>query len=317
MLTVSNILLTVRLLHTECSHGISSQLPAPPQPPHQQPLQALPLTPAPPPVPCIDIYDQRLLNQTEDNVFGDVNLSLGRWDSTRSYKMFDYAVEGEQYATLSDQFKVCLATQSSLERLSSMAQVAHRWTGPISAAVYAAGEELAILKAYIGYLRRCYPVVKSRVSFHLTVPSAKPAQFSFATTSTPDPTVFDCTKPEATLNRLLKFRLPETAKWRLKHPYPQNHLRNLARRNCQSSYVFLTDVDIIPSGGLTESLDAFLRHSKCRGLCAYVVPTYELDERVRFPSNKTDLIRLANKGLARPFHHKVFIYNQFATNFSR
>jgi hypothetical protein len=26
---------------------------------------------------------------------------------------------------------------------------------------------------------------------------------------------------------------------------------------------------------------------------------------------------MARKGLARPFHHRVFIYNQFATNFSR
>lgn len=56
---------------------------------------------------------------------------------------------------------------------------------------------------------------------------------------------------------------------------------------------------------------------KCSGKCAYVVPTYELDERVFFPPNKTDLIRMANKGLARPFHHKVFIYNQYATNFTR
>jgi N-acetyllactosaminide beta-1,3-N-acetylglucosaminyltransferase len=52
-------------------------------------------------------------------------------------------------------------------------------------------------------------------------------------------------------------------------------------------------------------------------LCAYVIPTYELDERVLFPRNKSDLIRMARKGLARPFHHRVFIYNQFATNFSR
>jgi N-acetyllactosaminide beta-1,3-N-acetylglucosaminyltransferase len=55
---------------------------------------------------------------------------------------------------------------------------------------------------------------------------------------------------------------------------------------------------------------------KCTNLCAYVIPTYELDERVNFPRNKTDLIRLAKKGLARPFHHRVFIYNQYATNFS-
>jgi beta-1,4-glucuronyltransferase 1 len=105
-------------------------------------------------------------------------------------------------------------------------------------------------------------------------------------------------------------------------PYPQNFLRNVARKNCQTFYTFLTDVDIIMSANLNfaEKLDKFLRNAKCpymNNLCAYVIPTYELDERVRFPRNKSDLIRLANKGLARPFHNKVFIYNQFATNFSR
>lgn len=127
----------------------------------------------------------------------------------------------------------------------------------------------------------------------------------------------DCLKPENTLHHILKRRSAGTSKWRVKNPYPQNHLRNLARKNCQTSYVFLTDVDIIPSAGLCEGLDAFLKTVSCEGKCAYVIPTYELDERVKFPGNKSELVRLANKGLARPFHHKVFIYNQYATNFSR
>lgn len=127
----------------------------------------------------------------------------------------------------------------------------------------------------------------------------------------------DCMKPEASLKLLLQRRRPETVKLRTKLAYPQNHMRNLARKNCQTRFVFLTDVDIIPSTGLAVQLDKFLKSTLCRGFCAYVIPTYELDERVRFPRNKTDLIRLAKKGLARPFHQKVFIYNQFATNFTR
>ncbi|XP_063930795.1 beta-1,4-glucuronyltransferase 1 isoform X3 [Zophobas morio] len=126
-----------------------------------------------------------------------------------------------------------------------------------------------------------------------------------------------CANPISALQHLVKQYLTSTTKWRKKLPYPQNHLRNLARKNCQSKFVFLTDVDIIPSRGMAEKLDVFLETAKCAGLCAYVIPTYEIDERVRFPPNKTELVRLANKGLARPFHHKVFIYNQFATNFTK
>lgn len=102
----------------------------------------------------------------------------------------------------------------------------------------------------------------------------------------------------------------------------------------QTEYVFLVDVDVVPSLGLAQGLNDFLQKAKCgppsapqgapapvlprapraghgtgqRGPvahCAYVIPTYELDERVRFPRNKSDLVRLAGKGLARPFHHKV------------
>lgn len=324
MLTLSNIYLTFRLLHnSDCNHGHPAVPPLPPVPaaPPEPVVGAAKLLKTKSPLgtsatqaTCVDAYDQRILNQSEDSAFSDVNLDLGRWDSSHTYKMYDFSIVGDQFTMLSEQYKVCLATQGSLERLSMLAQVAHQWTGAISAAVFAAGEELALLKYYISFLRKCYPVVRNRISFHLAVPAERPAHFGLAI---PDLSILDCSTPEGSLTKLLKHRFPETVKWRLKHPYPQNHLRNLARRNCQSSYVFLTDVDIIPSAGLTDSLDAFLRTVRCKGLCAYVVPTYELDDRVRFPRNKTDLIRLANKGLARPFHHKVFIYNQFATNFSR
>lgn len=98
--------------------------------------------------------------------------------------------------------------------------------------------------------------------------------------------------------------------------------------------MFLVDVDVVPSLGLAQGLNDFLQKAKCQAAsvvpaapkapppmlpktrgtghkptptpqCAYVIPTYELDERVRFPRNKSDLVRLAGKGLARPFHHKV------------
>lgn len=82
--------------------------------------------------------------------------------------------------------------------------------------------------------------------------------------------------------------------------------------------MFLVDIDIVPSKGMAESLDEFLATTpKCQ-LCAYVVPTYELDTRVtKFPANKSELIRLSKNKLAVPFHRKVFIYNQYASNFSK
>lgn len=131
--------------------------------------------------------------------------------------------------------------------------------------------------------------------------------------------MLDCRRPEAALKDLLRARGPATTRWRLQTAYPQNHLRNTARKAAQTHFGFLTDIDIVPSSGLADRLDEFLKSPKriCTGKCAYVIPTYELDDRAGFPWSKKDLIRLSRKGLARPFHQKVFIYNQFATNFTR
>lgn len=322
ILTFSNILLIVRLLHsTDCSR----QQPPASEPLHLQQPQIQDSRTSkqsheslPQPAPCKQVNStvgpSSTVSTTNTTIF-HVDLQLGRWDSRHLYKLFDFALPGDQYAELSEKYSVCLATQSSLEKLQSLVQVAHHWSGPISAAVFAAGDEYPLLQLYIAFLRRCFPVVRDRVSFHLAYPKDRPP--AKVRPDFPLKPKLDCRRPEAALANLVRLRKPETVKWRMKAAYPQNHLRNLARRNCQNPYVFLTDVDIIPSAKLADGLDVFLRDAKCKSLCAYVIPTYELDERVLFPRNKTDLIRLARKGLARPFHHKVFIYNQFATNFSR
>ncbi|KAG7204748.1 hypothetical protein KM043_005161 [Ampulex compressa] len=244
-----------------------------------------------------------------------LDIRLGRWDSRRMYRTFDHVLVGTKFTDLSLAHRVCLATQSSVEKLHSIVQAVHHWTGPMSVALYAAGdEEFEVLQKYLVYLRRCYEPVRERISFSLAVPKVRPPKRQPRLFELPE--VLDCAKPEATLNELMSGVSSEQTNWRIRNVYPQNHMRNLARKNCQTDYVFLADVDIVPSFNLTSALDEFLRAEACYK-CAYVIPTYELDSRVRFPQNKTELVRLARKGLARPFHQKVFIHNQFATNFTR
>ncbi|XP_017773890.1 PREDICTED: beta-1,4-glucuronyltransferase 1 [Nicrophorus vespilloides] len=300
VLSIYNVLLTVKLMYNkdDCPHvkiqHVVSQSSAPPKPP------------------C----NSQVNDISTDTVFSKLDLKLGRWDNKLIIKYFDNFLVGDRYSQLNEDFTVCLATQSSIEKLSSLVEVSSTWHGAISTAVYAAGDdELNLILLYLIYLRQCFVNIKNRVSFHLAVPKGrmpKSIQVDLASLAQ-----MDCNRPDVTLQQLLKRRSAITAKWRIKNPYPQNHLRNLARKNCHSGHVFLTDVDIVPSDLLAEKLDGFLKKASCTKLCAYVIPTYELDNRIRFPPNKTELVRLASKGLARPFHHKVFIYNQFATNFSK
>ncbi|XP_048511887.1 beta-1,4-glucuronyltransferase 1 isoform X1 [Athalia rosae] len=263
--------------------------------------------------PCIDARDYQQATPESDVLRMDVR--LGRWDVRRLYKMFDSVVVGSQYTALSDKYLSCIATQSSVEKLHSLVQVAHYWTGPISIAVFTAGDEdFVVFQEYLSYLRKCYAPIRERVTFSVAMPKARLVNGQPKDAQLPEG--LDCLKPEATLNRFVQGQSKAQTTWKTKNVYPQNHLRNLARKNCQTDYVFLTDVDIIPSSNFSDLLNEFLKNSAC-DKCAYVIPTYELDMRVRFPQNKTDLVRLANKGLARPFHQKVFIHNQYATNFTR
>ena len=109
--------------------------------------------------------------------------------------------------------------------------------------------------------------------------------------------------------------------WRSRYPYPQSHMRNLARKGAQTRHVFLTDVDVLPSFGAAQQIsDFFLARAESGhecAKCAYVVPTYELAFNVSFPRDKAALLRLKDKGLARPFHQKIFKNGHHATNYSR
>lgn len=322
-LTISNILLTIRLLHKpDCSNGDKA-------------FASVAVTRFPVPLKSdiiingnndcaeengIDEFAE-FVNQTHAHrlIFDRLNLLRGRWDASRQYKYFDFAYTGNSFDKLTKKYNVCLATQSSLERIHSLVSVATHWTGPISLAVFVAGDdELYLLQLYLSYLQNCFASIRDSITIHLAYPIKRAPKLVRKFLKS-DYTNFACDQPEITLKKLMKFRTTETIRWRLKNPYPQNHLRNLARKACQNNFIFLTDIDIIPSINFTQNLDKFLRKANCsnQSKCAYVVPTYEIDNRAKFPQTKTDLLRLSKRGLARPFHHKVFIYNQFATNFSR
>lgn len=57
-------------------------------------------------------------------------------------KTFDNVIIAEQ----NQNGMICLATQCSVDRLSSIIEIAKNWNGPISTAIYVAGEELYYLQ---------------------------------------------------------------------------------------------------------------------------------------------------------------------------
>lgn len=249
-LTISNVFLTLRLLQvSDCTGGANSGSGAHFNNINRNDRSAVAalesrnalLTPAS----CLEyVLADPSLNSTDKPVFSGLDLKLGRWDARRMYKVFDHAVVGAKFVELSEKFNVTLATQSSVEKIFSLVQgeqsdvpilcifstviivsffnvlvlltVSHHWSGPISVVVFAAGDdELFILQLYLTYLRRCFATIHERVSFHLAMPKDRAAT-NVRGVHLSDLSMFNCAKPEETLDELLKRRTAETKKWRIK-----------------------------------------------------------------------------------------------------
>ena len=57
------------------------------------------------------------------SLFSHVNLSRGRLDQTRNFRIFDHVITGDSYDSLSAEYDVTLVSQSTLHKLHWLTQV--------------------------------------------------------------------------------------------------------------------------------------------------------------------------------------------------
>ena len=186
--------------------------------------------------------------------------------------------------------------------------------------------------------------MRKQVSFHYTYPEAHPIQSEI-----PDEmknniisTIIESSEgcemtPKQFADKLLQHTTNEKSykKWRTSLEHPQNLLRNVAKSGCQTKYIMLPDIDMIPNKDLDLKLENFLeigQPSHCNNnsavskstkkttkssssdKCAFVVPVYEISREVeQLPKDKNELLGLLRKKLSRPFHSALFSINQKAS----
>ena len=199
--------------------------------------------------------------------------------------------------------------------------------------------EYQVANMYIQYLQKCFPAVRKQVSFHYTYPVNHPIQNKIPDTKyTMFPTDLlqssescDIT-PKQFADKLLKHLTSEKSyrSWRTSLPHPQNLLRNVAKAGCQTKYIMLPDIDMIPNKDLDLQLEKFLdekqpphctkepkksdKKNKRNDKCAFVVPVYEISRDVpQLPKKKANLLELLKNKLSRPFHSALFSINQKAS----
>ena len=247
----------------------------------------------------------------------NMEVGVGRHDSSLQYRLYDQVVVGTRYQQLSASRGVTLCTQASVDKLDLVVRTLTSWEGPLSLAVFVPDREFDLAQLYISYLRSCHPAVRQQVTFSFVHPLDRPPR-AVGRLTTPGPAISCAASPTDVLSRLTRPLLTDKqySAWRTGYSFPQQLLRNQARAASTTHYSLSLDVDIVPAPGLTLSLARFLNGNTC-AKCAFVLPTFELDIRAALPRDKVELCALLDSGRARPFHSKIFIHNQFATNVSQ
>ncbi|XP_061594885.1 xylosyl- and glucuronyltransferase LARGE2s [Cololabis saira] len=101
--------------------------------------------------------------------------------------------------------------------------------------------------------------------------------------------------------------------------YPVNLVRNVALKNANTPYVFLTDVDFLPMYGLYDYLrktvvQLDMAHTKK----ALVVPAFEtLRYRLSFPKSKAELLSMLDMGTLYTFRYHVWPKGHAPSNYAK
>ena len=74
---------------------------------------------------------------------------------------------------------------------------------------------------------------------------------------------------------------------------------------------------MIPNPGLDRDLEAFLARRKILDTSALVFPLFEVQQGVKLPVEKKDLIQLIDNRSARPYQIKVSPKSQNPSNIAR
>lgn len=111
------------------------------------------------------IYFRRKLIRKAQNSIKDFNymessnksddFSTFDFDHSRLYKTKTFYLTGSKWSEISERSHVCLATQTSFERLYELFEIVHRWSGPISVAIFAPDIEFQMVKTYLQYFSQC------------------------------------------------------------------------------------------------------------------------------------------------------------------
>ena len=247
-------------------------------------------------------------------------------DSSGEYHIINFLIRCQSLGSRNHiRHDITLVSQSSVSQLYNLGLLSHRWHGLTSIAVFALSQDIPLAIETISLLRRCYPGIRQNTSFHLVYPLSVPKPAIGATTLSPRLSV-DVLSKERNCERIESLlKSIQSNQVNYGHSgvaYPNNLLRNVARRNSLTEYTFVVDVDLVPNDHLYEQFYDFAQQNglfteqKKKEKVVYVVPAYEVNtistadsndlklEAINrlIPKDKKELLQMIESTNARPFY---------------
>ena len=189
-----------------------------------------------------------------------------------------------------------LISQCSASRLRQFLDLLHAWDGPVSLAVFVeSSSSLFIVVNYLLQVQLCLPHALSKLSIQLVMPL-------WSSTDC-------CTE---LLNISCSNFLPAFDKhwagirnYDGLEDYPNNLLRNVAIDAAISDYIFVVDIDMIPSSGLFSQFHEFIGKQPADRKIAFIVPVFEMKLESEMPVDRDALLQMWDHGIIEPFYSKV------------
>ncbi|XP_025158248.1 beta-1,4-glucuronyltransferase 1 isoform X2 [Harpegnathos saltator] len=186
--------------------------------------------------------------------------------------------------------QVTLSTHATADQVYGIVELARRWEGPLSLAVFVPGLDAGLAVAQLDRACRCEPAMY-KVSVHLVFPAGRPPAVG-----TIGRTQGDCAASD------LQWRQAETERRKRSMTYPINVARNVARTTANTSRVLVSDIELLPSARLASGFMEMVRQRPPKIGVIFVVPVFEIESNEQPPATKLELLAACHAGLAVYFH---------------
>ncbi|XP_018362596.1 PREDICTED: beta-1,4-glucuronyltransferase 1-like isoform X2 [Trachymyrmex cornetzi] len=209
------------------------------------------------------------------------------------YRVLPFVLLGAVEATDSLP-QVTLSTHATADQVYGIVELARRWEGPLSLAVFAPGLDAGLAVAQLDRACRCEPAMY-KVSVHLVFPAGRPPALSAISRTHQG----DCAASD------LQWRQAETERRKRRMTYPINVARNMARTMANTSRVLVSDIELLPSARLASGFMEMVHHRPPKHGVVFVVPVFEIESNEQPPATKRELLAACSAGLAVYFHRFV------------